>query len=210
VIMKNYSHPMSPILRARRVRARGFSLLEVLIALLVISFGLLGVAGMQAVSVSNTSVAGMRSIAAMQANSMASAMEANEKFWAKSTANSCTAVTGTVGGTAANATLSLGTYSGATICTGTPLSTTATICLTSGAVCTSTILAESDMQAWGAALANALPGGIGEVDCLYTVGQPVSCTIVVQWAEKLLAKDQAAGVAATAHSTFDYQMMVEP
>ncbi|MBV8666847.1 MAG: type IV pilus modification protein PilV [Burkholderiaceae bacterium] len=175
---------------ARRIRhARGFSLLEVLVALLVISFGLLGVAGMQALSINNTSVAGYRSIAAMEAASLASAMSANEKYWTKgSVAPTVTVVGSTLGG---------GT-----------LTTTGSNCATS--TCGSTTMAEYDLQQWGTALANVLPNGTGTVNCNYTVGYPVTCQIIVNWTEKSLAQNQVSGVSATAGNTYDFEMVTQP
>ena len=46
-----------------RVRTRGFSLVEVMVAVVVLCVGLLGVAHMQALALSNTTTARMRSLA---------------------------------------------------------------------------------------------------------------------------------------------------
>ena len=46
-------------------RTRGFSLLEVMVALVIISIGLLGVAKMQALAYASTSTASSRSLAAI-------------------------------------------------------------------------------------------------------------------------------------------------
>src|ERR1700759_974300 len=61
--------------------AAGFSLIEVLVALIIISVGLLGVARMQALSLSNTNAARLRSLAAIEAASLASAMHADRAYW---------------------------------------------------------------------------------------------------------------------------------
>ncbi len=58
-------------------RQDGFSMLEVLIAILVISFGLLGLAGLQAVGLKSNQTAYLRSIATQQAYDMADRMRAN-------------------------------------------------------------------------------------------------------------------------------------
>jgi type IV pilus assembly protein PilV len=55
----------------------GFTLLEVLIAIIVLSFGLLGLAGIQAAGVRNTHSANLRTLAAHQAYDMAERMRAN-------------------------------------------------------------------------------------------------------------------------------------
>lgn len=56
---------------------RGFSMLEVLIAILVISFGLLGLAGLQIVSLKSNQTASQRTLATQQAYDMADRIRAN-------------------------------------------------------------------------------------------------------------------------------------
>lgn len=60
-----------------RRRARGFTLLEVLIALLIFSLGLLGLAGLMVVSVKTNQSAYLRTQASFLAQSMADRMRAN-------------------------------------------------------------------------------------------------------------------------------------
>lgn len=55
----------------------GFTLLEVLIAIVVLSFGLLGLAGIQAIGIKNTSDANLRTLAIQQAYDMADRIRAN-------------------------------------------------------------------------------------------------------------------------------------
>jgi len=57
--------------------SRGFTLLEVLVALVVISLGLLGLAGLQVVSLNNNQTAYYRSLATQQAYDMMDRMRAN-------------------------------------------------------------------------------------------------------------------------------------
>jgi type IV pilus assembly protein PilV len=57
--------------------SQGFTLLEVLVALVVLSIGLLGLAGLQATSLRNNTSAYQRSIATMQAYDIADRMRAN-------------------------------------------------------------------------------------------------------------------------------------
>lgn len=56
---------------------QGFTLLEILVALVVLSIGLLGLAGLQAVSLSNNQVAYYRSVATQQAYDMADRIRSN-------------------------------------------------------------------------------------------------------------------------------------
>ena len=66
------------------LRAPGFSLVEVMVAVVVICVGLLGIAKMQAMAVSNTNMSRQRSLAAIEAASIASAMHSNREYWAES------------------------------------------------------------------------------------------------------------------------------
>lgn len=65
------THPSRP-------NSVGFAMLEVLIAILVVSFGLLGLAGLQAVGLRNNHSAYMRSIATQEAYDIADRMRANK------------------------------------------------------------------------------------------------------------------------------------
>lgn len=55
----------------------GFTLIEVLIAVLVIAIGLLGLAGLQTVVIANGHISSMRSIASIHSENMAEMMRAN-------------------------------------------------------------------------------------------------------------------------------------
>ncbi len=59
------------------LRTRGFSMLEVMIAVLVVSLGLLGLAGLQSVGLRNNTAASQRTVATMLAYEMADRMRAN-------------------------------------------------------------------------------------------------------------------------------------
>lgn len=66
--------------------SRGFTLLEALVALLVLSFGLLGVAAMQLKAVQSAHVAYQRSVATMAAK------DALERLWVSLAANDCSSL----------------------------------------------------------------------------------------------------------------------
>jgi type IV pilus assembly protein PilV len=61
----------------QRHRAAGFTMLEVMIAIVVIAFGLLGLAGLQAFSLKNNQSASLRVAATMLAADMVDRMKAN-------------------------------------------------------------------------------------------------------------------------------------
>ena len=170
----------------------GASLLEVLVALLIISVGLLGIAKTQALSLSNTKTASSRSIASIHAASMASAMHANKFYWAGGLAPALVNVTGSAGDPAAT------TVSDAT------LSGKSTNCLS--ASCLPVEIAAYDLRFWGSAMAQQLPAGAGSVACTTTVGL-VSCTIQVQWKEMYIGLNQSTnGQTATQTLT----LLVQP
>lgn len=183
-------------------------MIEVLMALLIITFGLLGVAGMQAVSVGNTSTAGYRSVAALQAQSMAATMSANPLFWQATTvptvikvSTSGTTITATATGGASGSNFS-GT---ATLNSATYPATCQTSACTGGAT-----LAQYDVLLWGQALFNALPGGAGKINCTAATATILtSCQIVITWTEKALSQNQTTGATASAQS-FDFEMAVVP
>lgn len=60
----------------RRIQ-HGFTLIEILVAMVVISLGLLGLAGLQVASLNNNQIALHRSIASQQADDMADRIRAN-------------------------------------------------------------------------------------------------------------------------------------
>lgn len=59
----------------------GFTLVEVLIALVISAFGLLGIAGMQMYSINTTSNSNVRAVAAIEASNLISHMKANPDYW---------------------------------------------------------------------------------------------------------------------------------
>src|ERR1700754_3026480 len=63
------------------MKARGFSMIEVMVALIIISVGLLGIAKMQALALSSTGTARLRSLAAIEAASLASVMHSDRAYW---------------------------------------------------------------------------------------------------------------------------------
>ncbi|WP_199153054.1 type IV pilus modification protein PilV [Chromobacterium sp. ASV23] len=174
-------------------RQSGISMLEVLVALVVISLGLLGIAGMQAAAINNTNIARSRSIGAIAAESMAAAMHANNAYWtALSSANS-NSWTVTASGV-----------------TGTPSLTQTVNCSASGSNCSAANMAAYDTTQWGSGMLGTLPSGQGQIACTpATTTSPTSCTITVSWQEKQ-SKVNAATMTAPATASATYQMVVIP
>ncbi len=179
---------------------QGFSLIEVLVALIVLSVGLLGIAKMEALALSSTAVSSRRALAAIEAASLADAMHVNRGYWA-------------AGAAAANITLS-----GSTV-TNPPASPIPTCTFGNGAPCTSAGLAAYDLQQWATAVNKLLPAYQATVQCNNST--PIECSIQIQWSEQAVgmnnAQAQAASTAAsetagtaTAIQNPTYTLYVEP
>ncbi len=185
--------------RARRGADAGFSLIEVLVALVVTSIGLLGIAKMGAVALANTDVAGKRTVAAIEAASLAAMMHANRGYWSSAAA--------TVGAQV--------TWSGtAAVISDTVLATAAT-CTTaytsSAPSCGTSALAAYDVQNWASTLSSLLPGYTANITCTPTAN-PVTCTIQISWMEHVVAsnKYQSGLAALTTSTTPSYTLNVLP
>jgi type IV pilus assembly protein PilV len=180
-----------------RHRSRGFTLLEIMVALVVISVGLLGIAKLQALAYASTGSAALRSLVALQAAGLAASMHANRSYWAAGAAPVPFTITGTVISDATlNSTATLATYCAAG---------------GGGAPCTSDVMAAFDLHTYATAL-NAMLGNsnpVTTVNCPAAI--PVNCTIQVTWNEKAVSVN-TQGVANTSQSTFapTYTLYVEP
>jgi len=176
----------------------GFTLLEVMVALVIVSVGLLGVAKMQALALNNTNVASMRSLAAIEAASLAATMHENRAYWT-STGPAANAggiqITGAGPGSSPNITAA------STL-------TTAVDC-TTGTVpyCNSGQLAAYDLQQWAAALNSVLPNYTAIVTC--SSSSPVSCTISITWQERAVGLNTAQASTASLQAP-TYILYVEP
>jgi type IV pilus assembly protein PilV len=172
-------------------RPAGFSMVEVMVTLIVMSVGLLGIAKMQALALSNTAVASTRSLAAIEASSLAASMHANRGYW------SSPLVAPTI------------TLQGATV---TPALGPTVDCV--GASCTPASLAAYDLQQWTTAALQVLPADyLATITCTPTVTPP-NCTIQIVWNEKSVAlnKEGLAGATNTniVINAPKYELYVEP
>lgn len=181
---------------------RGFSLVEMLVALLVISIGLLGIAKMQALALSNTSGGRLRAIAAIEAGGLASLIASNHNYW------------GTLG-SALTITVK-NSSSGPSITSSDSTLSTSMLCLygASGtkAPCSAAKMAAYDLQTWASEFQNVMNGvGAGNyfasVSCnALTAGTTqVTCQITVNWTEQnVLANStqSTTGMAAPSYTLF--------
>lgn len=169
-------------------RRNGFTLIEVLIALLVTAAGLLGLAKMQALALSSTKDTGTRSLIALQVGSLAAVMHANPAFWAQGTAPTSFSMTGTTVTDATNV-LNGGVAGGCT------------------SACTPAGLAAVDVQNWALDMSNQFPNYAAKVDC--TSSLPVSCSIYVTWLEKVVGMNKTTAASA-AETTQSFGVYVKP
>jgi type IV pilus assembly protein PilV len=179
--------------------ARGFSLVEVLVALIVLSVGLLGIAKMEALALSSTAVSSRRALAAIEAASLADTMHVNRGYWAASAAGVNITVSGTT-------------------VTNPPLGATPD-CAGAGAPCTSAGLATYDLQQWANNLNQLLPAYQATIQCNNST--PVECSIQIQWSEQAIglnngqaqatstAASETAGTSAAMQNP-TYTLYVEP
>jgi type IV pilus assembly protein PilV len=173
-------------------RLQGFSLIEVLVALIVLSVGLLGIARMQSLALSSTSIASQRALAAIEAESLAAAMHANRGYW-------------TVGDPAGSKL----TIQGATFTynNGFPLLSAAgnPACNSTATPCTPTQLAAHDLKVWATGQAGVgglqalLPGDTAVITCGALT--PLSCTITISWVENAVAVNSQEAAAEAAAQT---------
>lgn len=166
---------------------RGFTLIEVLVAMLVTSIGVLGFIKMQALAIANTQISSTRSLVALQASSLAAAMHGNPGYWASGSAPTLFSAVGSVITENPDGVLNqVGT---------TCIATTAP----SARSCTPTQLAAYDLQMWTATMTLLVPTYSANFTCTNAVSSPISCVITISWSEKYVAlnKTTATGSAAS-------------
>jgi type IV pilus assembly protein PilV len=185
--------------RSTSQACRGFSLVEVMVALVVCAIGLLGLAKMESLAVSSTSVAAARSIAAIQASSLAAAMHANKGYWASGTAPASTTVT-------VNNNPNTVVISDPVLNSSPPNS-----CSIPGTnSCTSDQMAAFDVQNWATSLQTLLPGSFSTITCTTTTATPVTCTIQIQWTENAVAANAQQNFNLNPLQTPTYVLYVQP
>jgi type IV pilus assembly protein PilV len=175
-------------------RSRGFNLIEAMVALVVISIGLLGIAKMQALAMSSTGTAKLRSLAALEAASLASAIRADRTYWS----TIATSVT---------VTFQDGVVKTAT--DGTLLSTVD--CTVVGACSSITDMTAYDLRTWDTTLATQMPNHLAVLTCTApapgVVTSPVTCVIQMSWGENRVAINAQS---TNLPSTTQFTLYVEP
>ncbi|MHB1541549.1 MAG: prepilin-type N-terminal cleavage/methylation domain-containing protein [Steroidobacteraceae bacterium] len=193
-------------------RARGFSLVEVLVALIIIAVGLLGIAKMQALLLADTGVSRLRTLVALEASSLAASMHANADYWAVAPTTLPGNLTVTINPSAATTVTSAGdnNLAGAiSAALGNP-----NLCeLGSGSVpCTAADMAGYQLVQWEQAMANVLNTATTDIVCAPVnngVTEIAVCTITISWTENTVnANRQENNNAAFQNQV--YQLVVDP
>lgn len=187
----------------------GFSLVEVMVALVVICVGMLGIAKLDALMLSNTGTSRTRALVAQEAASLADSMHADRDFWDGSSASwdpsagalsvSATESAGTTTFTASSSNLSSALGAPPT-------------CEKGGAVpCSSVNMAAYDLADWATDLSQVLKNSTADIDCASTTNI-VTCTINVQWQEHTVAANSEEGSAGApaAFQKQNYQLVIQP
>lgn len=170
-------------------RARGFTLVEVLVAIVVVAVGLLGIAKLQAVGLSGSKHGRMRAMAALQADSMAASMGGLPGFWGVASLAHYRLSNGKV-------------FDGTSSVELVP----ATDC--SSASCTEPDMALFELRRWSDRLNTYFPGYAAAVRC--DTGSPRQCTVGVTWVEGVVVAAAAAPSTSPSTSTQTFILQVLP
>jgi type IV pilus assembly protein PilV len=154
--------------------ARGFTLVEVLVSMLILSIGLLGIAGLQARSIRDNHNAYLRGQAATLAHEMADRLRANREALISNSAVYDLAISASA-------------------------PTGATNCASSTATCSTADLAGYDQSDWINRISAVLPLGDGSISC----NTSRVCTITVAWDENRNGTRDDLDTAASASTSFD-------
>jgi type IV pilus assembly protein PilV len=191
--------------------AAGFTLIEVMVAIVVICVGLLGIAKMQALAMNNMTTSRLRSLAAIEAASLAASMHSNRNYWATtppvsivvSPAGAITSSDATLGSAAtadmASPNSCVGTSNGSPVCS------------------TAVNLAAYDLARWINVLEALLPNSTLTIGCPTVPGNtaPISCTIQIAWTESAVSVTQQEATQQSSGSVGQFEspsyiLYVEP
>lgn len=207
---------------------RGFSLVEVMVALIVICVGLLGIAKLEALMLSSTGTSRLRSLVALQAASLAASMHADRNYWDGSSSYWVPSATNTISLTATE-TAGTTTWSGSPSALSTAANSPPTVCQESSSgtssppTCTSPQdMAAFDLNQWSGAVTSSTSTGMASVlkNSTTTIGcspnasanNVVTCIITITWKENTVAansQEQQNG-APSSFQTDTYSLVIEP
>ncbi len=177
----------------------GFSLVEVMVALIVSGVGILGVVKIEALALSGTGTARLRSLIAFEAASLAATMHADRSYWASVAADPAVSI---------DVKASVLTASDANLLNPLPGGCTVASPCTAAAQ-----LAAQDLHDWADSLKTMLPDGsnpTASVTCRISGGNPVTCAFHIAWTEHLVTTPYSTSMAASAQQTVQAVQHVEP
>ncbi|MGH8170635.1 MAG: type IV pilus modification PilV family protein [Steroidobacteraceae bacterium] len=204
---------------------RGFSLVEVMVALIVICVGLLGIAKLEALMLSSTGTSRLRSLVSLQAASLAASMHADRDYWDGSSSYwnpggnplslTATEAAGTTTWSGSPAALATSVGSPPTCQESAPGSTSPPTCTSAQD------MAAFDLSQWAGTTSGTTSTGMASVlkNSTTTIGctqntsanNVVTCTITITWQENTVAansQEQQTGGGAFQSQT--YMLVVEP
>lgn len=185
------------------LKTKGFSLIEVLISLAILSISILGFIAAEAMSINNTAIARYHSLAAAISTSMASAMRANPAYWEIYSPSLLAPSNLTISASSSQSSFT------ETVLSDSILNSYVTDCATS--TCNASSLAAYDIKNFGMSIAHLLPQGSATIKCGYQENaSPVSCIITVFWGEKDIALYKNMSLIKNSTSTKSYSMLVQP
>ncbi|MEP6502622.1 MAG: type IV pilus modification protein PilV [Betaproteobacteria bacterium] len=183
----------------------GFTLIELMVTMLIVTVGMLGLAKLQAAAVAESSMSRTRALMTFQAESLAGMMRANKAFWSTTTGPFPRFAVAT-DGTRSNQQMT---------------APTTVDCVSPHPVCSAAQLAYDDMYTWGAAFntgsGGAFPGATATITCISSSGAascaanptvPNSYDIVLTWNEKYVAINRSTVNGST--NTATMVMHVQP
>lgn len=182
----------------RAGRARGFTLIEVLVTLAIVSIGMLGLAKLQAAAQAETGVARVRSLMNFQAEALASTMRSNTSFWQQQTGTSYPNISLTLAN--GNWSFNDSGHSGIGSGSGTT-SSPASVCVST--TCSpASALAADDLKQWAKGFAQGFGTASGTIACSGTTTTPETCDITLTAKEHYLGvSNMTSAAAATGTST---------
>lgn len=164
-------------------KQQGFSMLEVLISMVIIMFGLLGIAGTQMLVINNTENARYQGVAASLASGLSAAMRGNSAYWSAASLANIT-ITG-VSGDSTQTTISsdFGTIPSYVDC--------------ANAICSKRQMAYYDLLNYGEAVARLLPPVSATSSASTTIvcgsDAPTTCKVTLSWSENNVAVANRSG-----------------
>ncbi len=170
---------------AQQRTQQGFTLIEVLIALVISAIGLLGIAGMQMFSINNTSASNVRAVAAIEASNLVSRMKAAPDYWQSVDDDFAIEISTDSSGEISIADLVAGNDAGAT------LDGLHADCTVDGACDTPDKVAAYNLKQWKARVDERLPSAVVTIRRIKAAASPrfPIFSIDIAWREKVSAQN---------------------